>query len=150
MLNGTPPQATAHDDVGYLIKDFASTTPGVRQALVVSSDGLLMHHAGELDTDDADSLSALTSGLISSSHAAGRLIGEVRCQQMVLRFAGSHLLFMGVYDLAGVAVVVNKGAKLDVVYQAMTRLVEGTGRVLAPQLRDDTAARPPQLGEQRT
>jgi hypothetical protein len=149
MLDGAPRQHTPPEVPSWLIDDFVDKTPGVRQALLVSSDGLLMHQAGALDTDQADSLSAITSGLVSSGHAAGRLISEPRCQQMMFRYAGSHLLIMGVYDLASVAVVVNKGAKLDVVYQAMTRLVEGTGRVLAPQPRDDTPILPPQPGEQR-
>jgi predicted regulator of Ras-like GTPase activity (Roadblock/LC7/MglB family) len=149
MPDGGPPQSTVPESTGWLLDDFAANTPGVRQAILVSSDGLLMHHAGVVDTDPAERLSAVTSNLISAGHAAGREIDERRCQQMMLRYAGGHLLIMGVLDLASIVAVTDKGAKLDVISQAMIRLVEGTGRVLAPKLRTDSGAPPTGPGDRR-
>jgi uncharacterized protein len=52
-------------DFGWLLDNFATATPGVRHALIVSSDGLPLITAGDMSADLADPLAAMTSGIIS-------------------------------------------------------------------------------------
>jgi predicted regulator of Ras-like GTPase activity (Roadblock/LC7/MglB family) len=121
----------------YLVNRFATSTPGVVHALIVSSDGLPLIVSGDMPTDVADPLSAMISGLISLGRNIAGNVGEDRCEQIMLKFPAGHFLFMGIGDLAGLAVLVREGANLGVVAHAMTRLVEGVGHVLTPQMRDD-------------
>jgi uncharacterized protein len=124
-------------DFGWLLDNFAASTPGVTHALIVSSDGLPLITAGGMDPDLADPLAAMTSGLISLGHNIAAKVGEARCDQVMLKFPAGHFLFMGIGSLAGFAVLVAEGANLGVVAHQMAQLVDAVGHVLTPQLRDD-------------
>ncbi|MDA0567765.1 roadblock/LC7 domain-containing protein [Streptomonospora sp. S1-112] len=124
-------------EFGWLVNDFANSTPGVAHALIVSSDGLPLISSGSVPADTADPLAAMTSGLISLGHNIARQVDEARCDQIMLKFPAGHFLFMGIGSLAGLAVLVREGANLGVVAHRMTQLVQSVGHVLTPQMRDD-------------
>ena len=124
-------------DFGWLVDNFALSTPGVTHALIVSSDGLPLIAAGGMSPDLADPLAAMTSGIISLGNNIASKIGEVGCDQVMLKFPSGHFLFMGIGNLAGFAVLVDDGANLGVVGHQMARLVDSVGHLLTPQLRDD-------------
>ena len=124
-------------DFGWLIDNFASSTPGVSHALIVSSDGLPLITAGGMSPDLADPLAAMTSGIISLGNNIAGKVGEAGCDQVMLKFPSGHFLFMGIGNLAGFAVLVRSGANLGVVAHQMAQLVNAVGHVLTPQLRDD-------------
>lgn len=121
----------------WLITDFARSTPGVTHALIVSSDGLPLVFSKGLPADLADPLSAMTSGLISLGRSIAERVGEDSCDQVLLRLAHSHFVFMAIGQLAGLAVLVQNGANLSVVAHRMAQLVASVGHVLTPKLRDE-------------
>jgi uncharacterized protein len=124
-------------DFGWLLDKFATATPGVRHALIVSSDGLPLITAGGMSADLADPLAAMTSGLISLGNNIAAKVGEAGCDQLMLKFPAGHFLFMSIGSLAGFAVLARDGANLGVVAHQMAQLVDAVGHVLTPQLRDD-------------
>ncbi|HTU76821.1 MAG TPA: roadblock/LC7 domain-containing protein [Trebonia sp.] len=124
-------------DFGWLLDNFVASTPGVRHALIVSSDGLPLITAGGMSPDLADPLAAMTSGIISLGNSIADKVGDTRCEQLMLKFPAGHFLFMGIGNLAGFAVLVSQGANLGVVGHQMAQLVDAVGHVLTPQLRDD-------------
>ncbi|MDL4814088.1 roadblock/LC7 domain-containing protein [Actinomadura opuntiae] len=124
-------------DFGWLLRQFASSTPGVTFALIVSSDGLALVESGAMPSDFVDPMAALTSGMISLSNNIAKHVGAGGCDQVMLKFATGHLLFMGIGQLAGLVVVVGEGANLGAVAHEMTKFVHGVGHVLTPQMRDD-------------
>src|SRR5487761_2654205 len=118
-------------DFGWLVDNFALSTPGVTHALIVSADGLPLIAAGGMSPDLADPLAAMTSGIISLGNNIASKVGEAGCDQVMLRFPSGHFLFMSIGELAGFAVLVREGA------HQMAQLVDAVGHVLTPQLRDD-------------
>jgi predicted regulator of Ras-like GTPase activity (Roadblock/LC7/MglB family) len=124
-------------DFGWLVDNFALSTPGVTHALIVSSDGLPLITSTGLAPDLADPLAAMTSGIISIGNNIASQIGEPGCEQVMLKFPSGHFLFMGIGSLAGFAVLVKEGANLGAVGHQMARLVDSVGHLLTPQLRDD-------------
>lgn len=124
-------------DFGWLLDNFATSTPGVNYAMIVSSDGLPLITAGGMAADIADPLAAMTSGIISLGNNIAAKIGESSCEQVMLKFPAGHFLFMSIGSLAGFAVLVREGANLGVVAHQMAQLVDAVGHVLTPQLRDD-------------
>jgi predicted regulator of Ras-like GTPase activity (Roadblock/LC7/MglB family) len=138
MATGAPTaQPRSPQDFGWLIKSFVESTPGVTHALIVSSDGLTLIASEGLSVDQADSLSAMTSGLISLGSGIANHVGEAGCGQILLRLTRGHYVFMRVSDLADLAVLVGPGANLGIIAGRMAQLVESVGHVLTPQLRDD-------------
>jgi uncharacterized protein len=124
-------------DFGWLVDNFAMSTPGVTHALIVSSDGLPLITSAGLMPDLADPLAAMTSGIISIGNSIAGQVGQAGCEQVMLKFPTGHFLFMGIGNLAGFAVLVEHGANLGVVGHQMARLVDSVGHLLTPQLRDD-------------
>jgi len=128
-------------DFGWLIDNFAASTPGVTHALIVSSDGLPLIAAAGMSPDLADPLAAMTSGIISLGNNIASKVGEAGCDQVMLKFPSGHFLFMSIGSLAGFAVLVREGTNLGVVAHQMAQLVDAVGHVLTPQLRDDLRRR---------
>lgn len=141
QMTGTAPDPRGPQDFGWLLDNFAASTPGVSHALIVSSDGLPLVAAAGMSPDLADPLAAMTSGILALGTNIAVKVGEPRCEQMMLKFHSGHFLFMGIGNLAGFAVLVQEGANLGVVAHQMTQLVDAVGHVLTPQLRDDLRRR---------
>ena len=137
MSNPSELPPSEPQDFGWLVDNFALSTPGVTHALIVSSDGLPLITSTGLAPDLADPLAAMTSGIISIGNNIASQIGEPGCEQVMLKFPSGHFLFMGIGSLAGFAVLVDDGANLGVVGHQMARLVDSVGHLLTPQLRDD-------------
>lgn len=136
-MGSTPQSPEQPTDFAWLLNDFASSTPGVAHALLVSSDGLPLIVSENMNRDIADSLSAMTSGLISLGRTMAEQIDQGACEQVMLKFPAGHFLFIGIGDLAGLAVLVGEGANLGVVAHRMNQLVESVGHVLTPAIRDE-------------
>jgi uncharacterized protein len=137
MTNPTDVPASEPQDFGWLVDNFAMSTPGVTHALIVSADGLPLITSRDLTPDLADPLAAMTSGIISIGNTIAGQVGQAGCEQVMLKFPSGHFLFMGIGTLAGFAVLVEEGANLGVVGHQMARLVDSVGHLLTPQLRDD-------------
>ena len=137
MSNPTELPPSEPQDFGWLVDNFALSTPGVTHALIVSSDGLPLITSTGLAPDLADPLAAMTSGIISIGNNIASQIGQQGCEQVMLKFPSGHFLFMAIGNLAGFAVLVKEGADLGVVGHQMARLVDSVGHLLTPQLRDD-------------
>jgi predicted regulator of Ras-like GTPase activity (Roadblock/LC7/MglB family) len=138
-----PAMLPPHDpqDFGWLVDNFAASTPGVTHALIVSADGLPLVSAPGLLPDLADPLAAMTSGIISLGNNIANRVGETGCDQVMLKFPSGHFLFMGIGRLAGFAVLVGPGANLGVVGHNMAQFVDAVGHLLTPQVRDDLRRR---------
>ena len=137
MSNPTEMPPSEPQDFGWLVDNFALSTPGVTHALIVSSDGLPLITSTGLAPDLADPLAAMTSGIISIGNNIASQIGQQGCEQVMLKFPSGHFLFMGIGSLAGFAVLVEEGANLGAGGHQMARLVDSVGHLLTPQLRDD-------------
>jgi len=97
-------------DFGWLVDNFALSTPGVMHALIVSSDGLPLITSAGLAPDLADPLAAMTSGIISIGNNIAGQIGEPGCEQVMLKFpSGRSAEEVVVRDAAGLAWAVNLG-----------------------------------------
>ena len=65
--------SSAAQNINWLIGNFVNQVPGVKDAVVVSADGLPMAVSDGLDRDAADRFAAVASGLIGLAYgAAGR------------------------------------------------------------------------------
>jgi predicted regulator of Ras-like GTPase activity (Roadblock/LC7/MglB family) len=137
MMEAEPQVPRSPQEFGWLLNNFASSTPGVSHALIVSSDGLPLVAAAGMSPDLADPLAAMTSGILALGNNIAGKVGEPQCEQIMLKFPGGHFLFMTIGSLAGFAVLVKDGANLGVVAHQMAQLVDAVGHVLTPQLRED-------------
>ena len=126
---------TQVEDVSWLISSFVDQTPGVVEAIVVSSDGLLMAMSNGLDRAGGDRFAAVTSGLIGLAYGAACRFGGGRVNEVIVEMDNALLLVTGVSDGSALGVVADASCDIGFVGYEMAVLVEKAGRLLTPELR---------------
>ncbi|MEU8136966.1 roadblock/LC7 domain-containing protein [Streptodolium elevatio] len=127
-------QDTAVVHVKWLVDGLARDVPGIRQVVLVSSDGLLLASAGGSDSG-GERLGAIVSGLVSLAQGAARVmdLGEVR--QEIVTMAEGHVVAMSISDGSCLGVHASSTGDLAVIAYQMTAFVRRAGHVLTPALR---------------
>src|SRR5690606_19123093 len=84
---------TATGELSWLLNDFAGRVAAVRQAVILSRDGLAIAASTELGREDAEHLSALASGVQSLARGAGRHFAGGNVRQTIIEM-DALLLFV--------------------------------------------------------
>lgn len=122
-------------NLNWLIDNFVERVPGVAHTIVVSSDGLLLAISEGFPKDRADQLAAVMSGLSSLTQGAARIFEAGAVTQTVIEMEMGFLFVMSISDGSSLAVLASNDCDMGLVGYEMTLLVERTGRVLTPELR---------------
>jgi len=121
-------------DPGWLLGDLAGRVPGVRSAVLLSVDGLVIAGHG-LGADAADELAAIASGLFSVARAAARFGGTDGVRQVVIEL-DSLMLFTSAAGAAAVlAILASRETDAGVLGYEMRQLVKSVAPFLAAQPR---------------
>ena len=135
----TAPQ-TQPSRFGWLVSNFAERVPGVAHAIVVSADGLLLTSSDRLPRDRADQLAAVASGLVSLTQGAARCFDAGGVVQTVVEMDRGIVLLMSISDGSCLAVLAATSCDVGLVGYEMALLVERTGDVLTPAVRNELQA----------
>ncbi|MGF1645633.1 MAG: roadblock/LC7 domain-containing protein [Kineosporiaceae bacterium] len=133
----------------WLLDTFVRTAPGVRYALVVSADGLLMAMSGGLDRTTGDQLAAIVAGISSLTRGAARHLGTGDVRQAVVEMDGAHLFAMAVGEGSVLAALTEPDCDVGVVGFEMATLVQRCQQALTPQLVATLRAALPLSGARR-
>jgi uncharacterized protein len=131
--------ATARD-LNWLIASFATRTPGLAHAMVVSADGLPIAVSQRLDRAMADQLAAIASGVASLSQGAARYFQVGNVRQTVVEMERGFLFVMAISDGSCLAVLAAATCDVGGVGYEMANLVARAGEVLTPGLRAELQA----------
>lgn len=123
------------DNVNWLVNNFVDHVPGVKEAVVVSSDGLPIATSSGLDRDSVDRFAAVASGLIGLSYGAAGRFGGGAVTEVIVEMEHAFLFVTGISDGSLLAVVAEGQADVGLVAYEMAALVEKTGSTLTPELR---------------
>jgi predicted regulator of Ras-like GTPase activity (Roadblock/LC7/MglB family) len=127
-------------DLNWLIGNFATKTPGVAHAMVVSADGLPVAVSERLDRPMADQLAAIASGLASLTQGAARLLDRGVVKQTMVEMDRGLLVVMSISDGSCLAVLAAPSCDIGLIGYEMALLVARTGEVLTPELRAELQA----------
>ena len=119
----------------WLVNDFVRQVAGVRQALVVSVDGLRLAQSEGLDPSTADQLSAVTSGLVSLTRSVAQSFRAEPVRQTIVEMGGGYLFVTAVSDGSSLAVFADEQCDIGMVGYEMTLLVARVGQMLSPAAR---------------
>ena len=122
-------------NVNFLVTSFAEKVAGVRDAIVVSADGLLMAMSNGLSRESADRFAAASSGLIGLAHCAAAPFGGGLVTEVVIEMEYGFIFVTGISDGSSLAVMAEGGCDVGLVGYEMAVLVERAGPVLTPALR---------------
>jgi uncharacterized protein len=118
----------------WLLANFVRNTDGVRDAVAVSSDGLLIAVSEGLGRTDADHLSAVVSGLASLARSASRRYDFDGMKLLMIEMRRGFLLVSAVSDGSCVGVLADSTAELGLVGYEMAVLADRAGDLLTPAL----------------
>jgi len=130
----------AAKDLNWLINNFVDQVPKVAHAVVLSSDGLLLAYSDGLARDRADQLAAVACGLASLTHGAARIFEGGPVTQTIVEMKRGFLFVMSISDGSVFAVMAAPECDMGLVGYQMTLVVERTGDVLTPAVRDELQA----------
>lgn len=129
--------ASASADVrnfNWLLSSFVDTTPGVTDAVAVSSDGLLMAMSSSLERAGAEQLSAIIAGMTSLADSTARCFALGEVEQVIIAMQDGYLFVSSVSDGSSLGVVADRRCDVGAVGYQMTLLVERVGAALSPAL----------------
>jgi uncharacterized protein len=118
----------------WLLANFVRNTDGVRDAVAVSSDGLLIAVSEGLGRTDADHLSAVVSGLSSLARSASRRYEFDGMKMLMIEMRRGFLLVSAIRDGSCIGVLADSTAELGLVGYEMAMLADRAGDLLTPAL----------------
>lgn len=118
----------------WLISNFVRGTDGVRDAVAVSSDGLVIAMSDGLDRSSADRLAALTSGLASLAKSAARYYDFEGLKLIMIEMKGGFLLVSTISDGSCIAVLAEDRCDIGLIGYEIAVLAERAGALLSPAL----------------
>lgn len=130
----TAQQSTDPRNFNWLLNNFARNIDGVRDAVAVSSDGLLIATSEGLDRDSADRLAALVSGLASLSRSASRYYGFEGLRLIMIEMNRGFLLVSAIADGSCLAVLAEQNSDIGLIGYEIAVLVDRAGGLLTPTL----------------
>src|SRR4029453_11213688 len=127
--------SNAAQKINWLIGNFVAQVPGVREAVVVSADGLPMAVSDGLDRDAPDRFAAVSSGLIGLAYGAAGRFGGGGVNEIVVEMEQAFLFVTGISDGSSLAVMAGADCDGGLVGYEMAVLVDKAASVLTPELR---------------
>ncbi len=131
-------------NLNWLVSNFVDRVAAVTEAVVVSSDGLLIAMSESIERAVGDRLAAVAAGLMSIARGAGRPMGSGAVRQIVIELEHSLLVVMCISDGSALAVNATRPCDIGLVAYEMAVLVEKAGAALTPQLVAELKAALPQ------
>jgi uncharacterized protein len=122
------------NSVNWLMANFVERTPGVEQAVAVSSDGLLLALSATVDRAAADRLAAIITGIRALSHGASGELRKGPVVQVLIEMAHAYLFVSSISDGSTLGVVTAKSCDLGLVGYEIAMLVDRVGAQLTPAL----------------
>jgi predicted regulator of Ras-like GTPase activity (Roadblock/LC7/MglB family) len=116
--------------LSWLLDNLVGRVQQVRQAVILSRDGLVVATSQNMSREDGDHLSALAAGVQSLARGAGRRFegGEVR--QTIIEMESAFLFVMAAGQGTCLAVVASADANVGVMAYEMAMLVRRMGKYL--------------------
>jgi len=135
-------EPNAAGQLGWLLDNLVGRVQHVRQALVLSRDGLVVAASQNVSREDGDHLSALAAGVQSLARGAGRQFAGGEVRQTIIEMESAFLFIMAAGEGTCLAVLSSADANVGVMAYEMAMLVRRMGKHLAapPRIHDHEAA----------
>lgn len=115
-------------ELNWLLDDLTTRVGAVRQAVILSTDGLAIGHSRGLSREDAEHLSAVAAGFQSLARGAGRHFGGGDVRQTIVEMESAFLFVTAAGQGTCLAVLANSDADVGHVAYEMAMLVKRVGQ----------------------
>jgi predicted regulator of Ras-like GTPase activity (Roadblock/LC7/MglB family) len=118
-----------------LIAGLCEAVPQIRQAVVVSSDGLPLARSDDLGRDSADRLSAIASGMIGLAYGSAGQFGAGAVSNVIVEMENGWLFVTGIRGGSLICCLTEKEVDMATVAFEMSIFVQRVGETLTPDVR---------------
>jgi uncharacterized protein len=115
------------DQLGWLLDNLVSQVANVREALILSRDGLVVAMSSNMSREQGDRLSALAAGVQSLARGAGQQVGGGEVRQIVIEMDSAFMFVMAAGQGTCLAVLASAEANVGVMAYEMAMLVRRMG-----------------------
>jgi hypothetical protein len=128
---------SAADSLNWLTVRFVEQIPSVREAIVVSSDGLPLAVSEGVARESAERLSAVASGLIGLAYGSAGRFGAGAVNNVIIEMDHGWLFVTGIRDGSLLCVITVKEADIGLIGYEMALFADRAGDVLTPEVREE-------------
>jgi hypothetical protein len=128
---------SAADSLNWLTVRFVEQIPSVREAIVVSSDGLPLAVSEGVARESAERLSAVASGLIGLAYGSAGRFGAGAVNNVIIEMDHGWLFVTGIRDGSLLCVMTVKEADIGLIGYEMALFADRAGDVLTPEVREE-------------
>lgn len=121
-------------DFNWVLNNFVGGTAGVTDAVVVSSDGLLMATSSTLERADAEKVAAIISAFLSLGSSTAKTFAFGKLDQVMVAMSDGYLFVSAISGGSCIGVVANHTCDIGLVGYQTALLVERTAPILTPGL----------------
>ena len=128
-------QTDTTGQLSWLLDNLVDQVEHVRQAVILSRDGLVVAASRGLTPEDGEHLSALAAGLQSLARGAGRHFRAGPVRQTIIEMESAFLFVMAAGRGTCLAVLTAADPNVGVIAYEMAMLVRRMGKYLAAEPR---------------
>ncbi|GGS61668.1 dynein regulation protein LC7 [Planobispora rosea] len=115
-------------ELNWLLDDLTGRVGAVRQAVILSTDGLAMGFSSGISREDAEHLSAVAAGFQSLARGAGRHFGGGDVRQTIVEMESAFLFVTAAGQGTCLAVLSSSDADVGHIAYEMAMLVKRVGQ----------------------
>ena len=132
---------TAASNLNWLIQRLCLTVPAIKQAVVVSADGLPLAHSSGVDRESADRLAAVSSGMIGLAYGSAGRFGAGAVTNVIVEMENGWLFITGIRDGSLICCLTERDIDMGGIAYEMSIFVQRVGDSLTPDVRQELSSR---------
>ncbi len=130
----------ASANLNWLLERLCDTVPGIKQAVVVSSDGLALAKSEDVDRETAERLAAVSSGMIGLAYGSAGRFGAGPVSNVIVEMQNGWLFVTGIRDGSLICCLTEKDIDMGAIAFEMSIFVQRVGDSLTPDVRQELKA----------
>jgi predicted regulator of Ras-like GTPase activity (Roadblock/LC7/MglB family) len=115
------------EQLDWLLDNLVTRVANVREALILSRDGLVVAKSSSMSREQGDRLSALAAGVQSLARGAGQQVGGGDVRQIVIEMDSAFMFVMAAGQGTCLAVLASAEANVGLMAYEMAMLVRRMG-----------------------
>lgn len=132
--------SSAAENLNWLLGRLCDTVPGIKQAVVVSSDGLALAKSEDVDRETAERLAAVSSGMIGLAYGSAGRFGAGPVSNVIVEMQRGWLFVTGIRDGSLICCLTEKDIDMGAIAFEMSIFVQRVGESLTPDVRQELKA----------
>ncbi len=128
------------ENLNWLLERLCDTVPSIKQAVVVSSDGLALAKSEDVDRETAERLAAVSSGMIGLAYGSAGRFGAGPVSNVIVEMQNGWMFVTGIRDGSLICCLTEKDIDMGAIAFEMSIFVQRVGDSLTPDVRQELKA----------